>query len=59
MPLEVDDLRFTEDEVAAYIQRRGRLQSSASVNGRTVVSTATLEVHMDKSYAINSWVVDT
>ena len=42
-----------------YIQRRVRLQSSASVNGRTVVSTATLEVHMDKSYAINSWVVDT
>ncbi len=42
-----------------YIQRRVRLQSSASVNGRTVVSTATLEIHMDKSYAINSWVVDT
>lgn len=42
-----------------YIQRRVKLQSSTTVNGRTVVSTATLEVHMDKSYAINSWVVDT
>jgi hypothetical protein len=40
------------------IQRKVRLAVSTTSNARQAVSTAIIEVHADKSYAINSWVVD-
>jgi hypothetical protein len=40
------------------IQRKVRLAVSTTGNARQAVSTAIIEVHADKSYAINSWVVD-
>ena len=44
--------------VTEPIQRRVTLQASASVAGRLVTSVSNLEVNLDRSYAINDWVVD-
>lgn len=40
------------------IQRQVRLDAVANVDGRRISSTATMEVNIDRSYAINSWTVD-
>lgn len=40
------------------IQRKYLLQATALVNGHTVESRSSFEVHQDKSYAINWWTVD-
>jgi hypothetical protein len=40
------------------IQRQVALAATATVGGRTVRSDATMEVNVDRSYAINSWTVD-
>jgi 3D (Asp-Asp-Asp) domain-containing protein len=39
------------------IQRQVTLKATATVNGRQVLSTATMEVNVDRSYAINNWTV--
>jgi hypothetical protein len=44
--------------VTEPIQRRVTLQASATVAGRLVTSVSNLEVNLDRSYAINDWVVD-
>lgn len=44
--------------VTEFIQRRVIMVSRATIEGRTVRSTAQLEVHVDRSYAINQWVTD-
>ena len=44
--------------VATTIQRKVLLKVSAATVDHTATSTAVLEVHADRSYAINSWVVD-
>jgi len=44
--------------ISQTIQRKVRLAVSTTGGGRHAVSTAIIEVHADKSYAINSWVVD-
>jgi hypothetical protein len=44
--------------VSQTIQRKVRLAVSTTNGTRQAVSTAIIEVHADKSYAINSWVID-
>ena len=44
--------------ISQIIQRKVRLAVSTTDGIRHAVSTAVVEVHADKSYAINSWVVD-
>lgn len=44
--------------MATTIQRKVKLRVTAQSVDHTATSTAILEVHADKSYAINSWVVD-
>ena len=44
--------------LATTIQRKVKLRVTAESADHTATSTAILEVHADKSYAINSWVVD-
>ena len=44
--------------ISQTIQRKVRLSVSTTGGVRHAVSTAIIEVHADKSYAINSWVVD-
>ena len=44
--------------ISQTIQRKVRLAVSTTDGIRNAVSTAIVEVHADKSYAINSWVVD-
>ena len=44
--------------VSQTIQRKVRLSVTAATDGHSAVSTAVVEVHADKSYAINSWVID-
>ena len=44
--------------VSAAIQRKVRLSVTAITGGHSAVSTADIEVHADRSYAINSWVID-
>lgn len=44
--------------ISQTIQRKVRLAVSTTGGERHAVSTAIIEVHADKSYAINSWVVD-
>ena len=44
--------------ISQTIQRKVRLAVSTTSGVRHAVSTAIIEVHSDKSYAINSWVVD-
>ena len=43
---------------ATAIQRKVRLRVVAQSDEHTAASTAIVEVHADRSYAINSWVVD-
>ena len=49
---------FKVGVVSQTIQRKVRLAVSTTDGSRHAVSTAIIEVHADKSYAINSWVVD-
>jgi len=44
--------------ISQTVQRKVRLAVSTTGGVRHAVSTAIIEVHADKSYAINSWVVD-
>jgi hypothetical protein len=44
--------------VSQTIQRKVRLAVSTTNGTRHALSTAIIEVHADKSYAINSWVID-
>jgi hypothetical protein len=44
--------------VTEFIQRKVQMVSRATVDGRVLRSTSQIEVHVDKSYAINLWVVD-
>lgn len=44
--------------ISQTIQRKVRLAVSTTGGIRQAVSTAVVEIHADKSYAINSWVVD-
>ena len=44
--------------VSRTLQRKVRFSVSTTNGVRHAVSTAVVEVHADKSYAINSWVVD-
>ena len=44
--------------VSQTIQRKVRLSVTATTDHHSAVSTAVLEVHADRSYAINSWVID-
>lgn len=44
--------------VSETIQRRVRLSVTEESDAHGAVSTAVLEVHADRSYAINSWVID-
>ncbi|KGA07148.1 MAG: hypothetical protein GM46_9250 [actinobacterium acAcidi] len=49
---------YTVGVISQTIQRKVRLAVSTTDGIRHAVSTAVVEVHADKSYAINSWVVD-
>jgi len=44
--------------ISQIIQRKVRLAVSTTGGVRQAVSTAIIEVHADKSYAINSWIVN-
>lgn len=49
---------YTVGVVTEPIQRKVQLRATTAVNGKTMSSTAVLEVHADRSYAINSWTID-
>jgi len=44
--------------VSTTIQRKVRLTVTANSAGHSATSTAVMEIHSDRSYAINSWVID-
>jgi hypothetical protein len=49
---------FKVGVISQTVQRKVRLTVSTTGGVRQAVSTAVLEVHTDKSYAINSWVIN-
>jgi hypothetical protein len=49
---------YTVGVLTEAIQRKVQLRATTAVNGKTMSSTAVVEVHADRSYAINSWTID-
>lgn len=49
---------YSAGMISTTIQRRVRLTVTANSSRHSATSTAVIEIHADRSYAINSWVID-